>query len=416
MLAPAQRRRLLVVWLRRAAVVAAACGVLAAVAYVLWPSAIPVDIAKVTVGPLVVAVRDEGRTRIKDRYIVSSPLSGRVTRIDLRPGDHVVRGQTVLATIEPADPSLLDARALAQTRANVKAAEANRQRASAELERTVAALERAQSQFRRVKTLRETGSASPDELEDAEMMLRQTTQQHEAAKFNVSIAEFEQEQAKAALLRFQPQDVDDGQSKPDDGWRMEIRSPITGQILRVLQQSSAVLTSGTPLVEVGDPADLEVEVDVLSEDAVKVRPGNPVHIEQWGGGKRLEGVVRTIEPRAFTKVSALGVEEQRVNIIIDFTGPKEERATLGDGYRVEAAIVIWEDAAVLKVPISALFRKDDRWVAFVVENGRARLRPIELGRRNSLDALVVVGLKADESVILHPSDDIQQGARVTRRD
>jgi HlyD family secretion protein len=415
MQAPKQRRKSTAQTLRRTALALVAVAVAGALVYAFLPAPIPVDLASATRGPLAVTVRNEGKTRIKDRYIVSSPLAGRVLRIQLNPGDDVVVGRTVLAVVEPADPSLLDARALAQTRANVKAAEAARLRAAAELERTVAALERAQSHFRKVKTLRETGSASSDELEDAELLLRQSTQQHEAAKFNVNIADFELEQAKAALLRFEPKPDDDHGGDVEDGWRMEVRSPITGQILRVFQQSAAVVAAGAPLVEVGDPKDLEVVVDVLSTDAVRIRPGNPVRLEHWGGGRTLDGRVRMVEPQAFTKISALGVEEQRVNVVVDFTSPREERDALGDGYRVEADIVVWQSDNVLKVPVSALFRRGDQWVVFVAKNGRAQVREIELGERNDLEASVQKGLGEGELVVVHPSDEIQDGGRIRSR-
>lgn len=415
MQAPTQRRRSTARTLRRAALALVAVAVAGALVYAFLPAPIPVDLTPATRGPLAVTVRNEGKTRIKDRYVVSSPLAGRVLRIQLDPGDDVVVGRSVLAVVEPADPSLLDARALAQTRANVKAAEAARLRAAAELERTVAALERAQSQFRKIKALRETGSASSDELEDAELLLRQTTQQHEATKFNVNIAEFELEQAKAALLRFEPQPEDDQGGAVEDGWRMEVRSPITGQVLRVFQQSAAVVAAGAPLVEVGDPKDLEVVVDVLSTDAVRIRPGNPVRMEHWGGRRTLDGRVRMVEPQAFTKISALGVEEQRVNVVVDFTSPREERDALGDGYRVEADVVVWQSDDVLKVPVSALFRRGDRWVVFVAKDGRAQVRPIELGERNDLEASVLKGLEENELVVVHPSDEIQEGGGIRPR-
>lgn len=418
MLAPAQRRRVVVTFLRRGLVVVAALAAVGGVVWAFLPAVLPVDMATVVTGPLVVAVREEGKTRIKDRYVVSSPLTGRVLRIALDPGDPVERGQTILAMIEPA---LLDARALAQAQANVKAAEASLERSQVNHKRTQEACRHAESQFRRIRSLRETGTASPEEYEDVELIYNQCVQEEKAAQFNVSIAEYELEQARAALLRAQPADDVEATEAASVGsvasepGRMEIRSPITGKVLRVFQESAAVVTSGTPLVEVGDPRDLEVVVDVLSEDAVKIQPHNRVAIEQWGGSRTLKGHVRRIEPQAFTKVSALGVEEQRVNIIIDFDDPPEERTPLGDGYRVEAQIVIWEESAVTKVPTSTLFRRDNRWTVFVVENGQARLQPVELGQRNSLEAEVLEGLEPGQVVIIHPSDEVQEGRRVQPR-
>ncbi|MBX9656030.1 HlyD family efflux transporter periplasmic adaptor subunit [bacterium] len=411
------RRRVWVTWLRRGAVIAALLGVAGLIIYAFLPPVLAVDMAEVTKGPMRVDVREEGKTRIKERYVVSSPLAGRVLRIELKPGDEVIAGETLLATIEPADPSLLDARALATAQAKVQAGEANRQRAVAELNRAEAAHNRADAQYKRIRSLRETGSASTEQLEDAELNMRANSEQLTAAKFNVNIADFELEQAKAALLRFDPnpQTAKSPDSTPSE-WRMQIHSPISGRVLAVYQESSAVVTPGTSLVAVGDPKDLEVVVDVLSEDAVKVRSGNEVDIAQWGGGDILKGRVRRIEPQAFTKVSALGVEEQRVNIIVDFADPVEKRQALGDQYRIEAEIVIWKGEDIVQVPVSCLFRRNDQWSVFIVKDGVADLRQIEIGERNTLQAQVLKGLEPGEKVIIHPGDQIKSGAKVEARD
>lgn len=415
MLAPTQRTRQIVTWLRRAAATVATVGVVAAIVYAFMPAAALVDLATVTKGALEVTVREEGKTRIRERYVVSSPLAGRVLRINLDPGDKVTATETVLATIEPADPSLLDARSLAQAQAKVQGAEAGTHRATAELKQSEAALEQADRHFKRVRSLRETGAATAEEVEDAELRLRSSTEQLAAAKFNVSIASFELEQARAALLRFGAPDQTTTPASAEEEWRLQIRSPIDGEVLRVLQESTAVVSPGAPLVEVGDPTDLEIEVDVLSEDAVKVHPGDEVRIEQWGGGEVLSGIVRLVEPRAFTKISALGVEEQRVNIIIDFTTPKEERTTLGDGFRVEADIIIWSGTDVVQVPVSCLFRRDEDWCVFVVEEGRARLQKVQIGERNNLSAQVIEGLTPGQSVVVHPGDQIADGVQIRPR-
>ena len=411
-----QRRRSWATWARRGAVALGVLVVGGLIIYAFLPPVIPVDLATVKKGPLRVTVREEGKTRIKERYIVSSPLSGRVLRIELKPGDEVIAGESLLATIEPADPSLLDARALATAQAKVQASEANRQRALAELHRAEASQTRSETQYKRIRSLRETGSASTEQLEDADLALRANTEQLTAAKFNVNIADFELDQSKAALLRFHP---DNGGVKSVDqtstDWRMLIHSPINGRVLAVFQESSAVVTPGTSLVAVGDPKDLEIVVDVLSEDAVKIKPGDEVDIEQWGGGKILPARVRRIEPQAFTKVSALGVEEQRVNVIVDFASPVEERQTLGDQYRVEADIVIWKEDDIVQVPVSCLFRRNDEWAVFVVKNGAASLRQIEIGERNNLDAQVLKGLEPNETVIVHPGDQIVTGTKVRAR-
>jgi HlyD family secretion protein len=406
------QKRSIATFARRAALVAAGIAVVAALIYAFLPPVVLVDLAHVKKGTLQVVVREEGKTRIRDRYVISSSLAGRLLRIELDPGDKVVSGETVLASIEPADPSLLDARSLAQADAKVAANEAACQRAESELKRTQAALERSELHFKRIRSLQENRSASSEALEDAELSLRSDTEQHAAAKFNVTIARFELEQARAALTHFRPSASTTTNSAE---WRMDVHSPISGSVLKVFQESSAVVSPGTPLIEVGDPNDLEIEVDVLSEDAVKVRPGQEVRIEQWGGGQSLAGVVRRVEPQAFTKVSALGVEEQRVNVIIDFAGPSQDRGTLGDGYRVETDIVIWKGENVLQIPVSCLFRREDKWAVFVVKDGLAELTPVEVGNKNSVDAQIISGLSEGIQVIVHPGDQIKTGTKVKLR-
>jgi HlyD family secretion protein len=278
--------------LRRSAIAFAALGVIGGIVYAALPTRVAVDMAQVQAGSLEVTVREEGKTRIRERYVVSSPLAGRVLRISLDPGDEVAANETVLATIEPADPSLLDARSVAQSQAKVQASEAARHRAEADLKRSEASFERAKSNFQRVQSLRESRAASTEQLEDADLELTAASEQLAAARFNVNIAEFEWQQARAALTHFQPGETAD----PTQDWRMQVRSPISGRVLRVYQESAAVLVAGTPLVEVGDSSDLEVVVDVLSEDAVRVTPGDAVRIEQWGGGRSLPGRVRLVEP------------------------------------------------------------------------------------------------------------------------
>ncbi|MBY0587846.1 HlyD family efflux transporter periplasmic adaptor subunit [bacterium] len=397
---------------RRGVIILAALAAIGALIYSFLPPVVLVDLASVRQGPLAVVVREEGKTRIRDRYVISSSLAGRLLRIELKPGDKVTGQETVLASIEPADPSLLDARSLAQAEAKVAANEAALQRAEAELKRSEASLERSQLHFKRIKSLQESRSASSEALEDAELALRSDTEQHAAARFNVTIARFELEQSRAALTHFRP---NNSPATTDAEWRMDVHSPISGSVLRVLQESSAVVSPGTPIIEVGDPADLEIEVDVLSEDAVKIRSGQDVRVEQWGGGKTLSGVVRRVEPQAFTKVSALGVEEQRVNVIIDFAGPPEDRGTLGDSYRVETDIVIWKGDNVLQIPVSCLFRREDRWSVFVARDGLAELRPVEVGQKNSVDAQILSGLSQGETVIVHPGDQIKPGTKVKPR-
>jgi HlyD family secretion protein len=394
-------------------------GVLIVVALVwaFWPKPVEVDIAPVTRGPLQVAVEDDGMTRIKERYVVSAPLTGLLLRVRPEVGDVVEDGQypvntsafRTLATIQPTAPELLDDRARAQAQARVKAANASLERTDAELARAREADAFARKELERVRRLVASGrSLSEEEYDRARHQAHVATQDLNVARFAKRVSQFELEQAKAALLRTLP---GDGQSPQ----QMEIPSPIDGKVLRVLQESSTVVTPGTRLLEVGDPSDLEVVVDLLSTDAVKVRKGAKVFLEHWGGEAPLPGTVRLVEPSGFTKVSALGVEEQRVNVIIDFLEPPGQRPNLGDAFRVEARILVWEGADVLQVPAGALFRRGDGWAVFTAEGSRAHVRPVRVGHRNGLEAEILEGLTEGEVVVVHPSDKVEDGVALVPR-
>ena len=393
---------------------ALAIAVVGSIVYAFLPQPIPVDMAEVDRGQLQVTVDEDGKTRIKERYIVSSPLTGRLLRIKLDPGDDIRRGETLLARIEPTDPALLDSRALAEAEAKVNAAKATLDRAGPALKRAKIELEHAESEFGRLSQLHQKKAVSEHVLDAAEMTFRTKEEEYRAAKFAEEIARFELEMAKAALVRTRPVNAtidDDG-----EGRRVfEIRAPIDGRVLRLILESAKVVAAGTELLELGDPADLEVEIDVLSKDAVRIKPGQSVLLEQWGGEKPLQGVVRLVEPAGFTKISALGVEEQRVNVIIDFAGPPMARESLGDSFRVEARIIVWEGEGVLKVPISAMFRHQDEWAVFAVDDDTARLRQIRIGHRNGMEAEVLDGLNQGDVVIMHPSDRVADGVKVTAR-
>lgn len=380
-----------------------------AIVFALLPSPVRVDLGEVTRGPLRVTVDEDGKTRVKERYVVSSPLSGRMERLGLKEGDAIEAGDTVLVVIEPADPELLDPRAVAQAEARVRAAEAAREQAAANLSRAEAALEFAQGERARIDAAFAKQGDSKQSVDAARMRETVAREDARAAVFARDIASFELDLARAALLSTT------GDQPPDAQWRFEIRAPISGRVLRVVQESAAVVSPGTPIVEVGDPADLEIEVDVLSSDAVSIVPGAPAVIEHWGGEAPLHGTVRTVEPSAFTKVSALGVEEQRVNVIIDLTDPVSARRGLGDGFRVEARVVVWEHADCVRLPLGALFRRGGGWHVYAAEGGRARLRPVAVGRMGHEHAELLGGLEAGETVVLYPSDRVSDGARVRAR-
>jgi HlyD family secretion protein len=372
-----------------------------------WPKPVAVESATVARGPMEVTVDEDGKTRIRERYVVSTPLSGKLLRIDLDPGDRVCGGKTLLATIEPVEPEMLDARALAQAEAKVKAAEASLARVDPLLERASVELKHAKIEWDRLEALANTKAISQDQLDSAITNYRAREQDSRAARFAQDIARFELEMAKAALQGIQCPDGDLASNR-----HFNIYSPINGQVLRVFQESATVVAAGSRLLELGDPSELEVEVDVLSHDAVKIRHGARARLEQWGGDEPLRAVVRLVEPSAYTKISALGVEEQRVNVILDLEEPLERRRVLGDGFRVDARIVIWESPDVLQVPTGAMFRHVNQWAVFVLDKGCAKLRTLQIGQRNSLAAELLEGLREGDQVILHPSDKVRDGVRV----
>lgn len=399
-------------WWKILAYGAAAVLVLAAFVYAFIPAPVAVETRAVLRGSLQVTVDDDGKTRIKEKYVISSPLSGRLSRVQLHAGDGVRAGDTILTTLDPTAPTLLDARARAETGARLKAAEAARKRAEPALQAAHERVRLATREFQRVQQM-DRSSIAEEERDRIENRLRLATEELKIAEFNQQIAEYELELARSALIHVQRSAEQDETSS--DEWRVVFRSPINGKILRVFQESSAVVLAGTPLMEVGDPGDLEIVIDVLSSDAVKVAPGNPVVLEDWGGDHPIKAHVRHVEPSGFTKVSALGVEEQRVNVIIDLDVPPGERPTLGDNFRVEARIVVDQAEDVLKIPSGALFRKGDGLAVFAVNGGRAELRPVTVGRRGRLEAEVTSGLTEGELVVDYPSDKVRDGVRLQLR-
>jgi HlyD family secretion protein len=393
--------------LQRLFLVVCGLAVVAALAYAFMPQPIAVDVAMVSRGPLQVTVEEDGKTRIKERYVISAPLAGNMRRIELREGDMVSRGETLVATIEPHDPDLLDAREVAEREAKVKSAEAALRLEESTREKAEAALNFAEAELGRIQRAHQSKAASRSELDDANLLYRTRAEEYRGAAFSEEIAQFELDLARAALIRTRP-----SEANAPAAWEVEIRSPIDGQVLRVFQESAAMVTAGTQLLEVGDPADLELEIDVLSQDAVRIRQGAKVIVDDWGGDAPLPGTVRVVEPSGFTKISALGVEEQRVNVIADLNEPRPRRAALGDGYRVEARIVVWEGRDVLKVPASALFRRQGKWAVFRADGRRAVLQDVEIGRQGNLEAEVLRGLQEGDRVIIYPSDKIHDGVAV----
>jgi HlyD family secretion protein len=395
---------------RRLPAIAAAGGALALLVYLLLPRPIEVDVASARRGPLEVTIDEEGKTRIRERYVVSAPLAGRMSRVELHPGDNVTSHETILTTIEPVEPSLLNDRDLAEIEARVKSAQAAMDAARATELQATEQLQLADDNFERARKLFESRALSRHDYDAAEHGAAIAKERHRAAAFLVRQSEYELEVAKAAFVRSRPHT-----SETADHRRLDLKSPIDGQVLRVFVEDAGVVSPGTRLLEVGNPADLEIEVEILSADAVQVNPGAKVWIEHWGGSHVLTGRVRLIEPAGFTKISPLGVEEQRVRVVVDFVEPLEPRTRLGDSFRVEARIVIWSSTDVLKVPAGALFRSGDQWTTFRSLRGRAVQTAVEVGQSNGLETEIRSGLWAGDEVILHPSDWIADGGRVRSR-
>lgn len=367
----------------------------------LRPRPVAVDVATAARGPLVVAIEETGVTRVKDRYVVSAPVAGTLSRQLLEPGDPIAEGQ-VVAEIAPLPPPLLDARTRSEAQARLSAELSALGQAEALQGRAGAAEALARDELVRARSLAAGGSVPAQQLERAEFEARMRAEELSSAVFGAKVAAEQVRVARAALA-------------PEGGARgrhVDVLAPASGRVLRVLQRSQGVVQAGTPLLEVGNPEALELVVDLLTTDAVRVAPGTPLTIQGWGGDRALAARVRRVEPSAFTKLSALGVEEQRVNVVAAFTERGEDRAALGDGFRIEARLVLWRGDDVLKVPHGAVFRRGDGWAVFRVAGGRARLTPVQVGHRGDAEVEVPSGLEAGAAVVVHPGDRVKDGVRV----
>jgi HlyD family secretion protein len=394
---------------RRITIVA---GVLAAAALVTWavmPGAVPIETATVTKGRFVASVDEDGKTRVRERYVVAAPLAGRLSRSRFKVGDQIQVDDTV-ATITPSPAPLMDPRTRREVEERLGAAEANVERAKAVVERASAQSGQANADLTRTRTLAERGAATAQALERAELAVRLADRDLRAAEFLDHAAGHELSQMRALLARYGNNTNAD--EKPES-W--SIAAPVGGLVLTVTQESETIVQPGTPLLDIGDPRDLEIVVDVLSTDAVEIRPGAAVTIIHWGGPGTLAGRVRRIEPAAFTKISTLGVEEQRVNVLIDIVSPAEQWGRLGDAYQIDAQIVVFaqEDATIVET--GALFRRSDQWSVYVVKDGRAQVREVQVLRRSGRFAAIASGLNEGEVVIVYPSDRVAAGARVVLR-
>ncbi len=382
-------------------------GGLAALGYGLRPKPIEVELAVVSRGPLMVHVVEEGKTRVRNRYIVSAPLSGQMSRVTLRAGDDVKGGETVITTLQPAAPPLLDERAKTQAEARVRVADAARMQADQALEMAHTADKFAQQNWQRVRDLGK-GSVSETDRDAAERDASMRQQEVRAGEFALKVAEFELAQAKAALLQIA--------SPAPEGSVIEVRAPVSGKVLRVMQESAMVVTPGAAILEIGDTSDIEIEAEILSRDAITISEGAQVTVEQWGGDEPLKARVRRVEPAAFTKVSALGVEEQRVIVRSDLIDPPAAARGLGDRYRVEVRVTVWHSADALLIPAGALFRQGNEWRTFVFSgDGKSVSTKLEVGHTDGRQTEVLSGLTAGVRVLLHPPDTVTDGSEVVPR-
>lgn len=381
--------------------------VIAALYFAIRKPLYSVDLATVTQGPMTVTIDDEGETRVHDLFVVAAPINGRLTRIELEPGDPVIAGQTIVAQMTPTTPDFLDNRNETRVRAQIQALDAVIASSAMRIEQARAERNLAAQQQARVKALFERGFATRAALDSANAAVLRTNAAVSETIRATEAARFDRDAARANLVT--------PRTSPQSGKSFAVRSPVSGTVMRVTRESEATVASGTPLVELGDPRNLEIVTDLLSADAVRLRQGARVMIDNWGGPQPLNGRVRRIEPFGFTKISALGVEEQRVNVIIDITDAPGKWARLGHGYRVIIRAIEWESKNALQLPVSALLRDQGRWAVFAVEDGRAKLVPVRIGRMNDERAELLGGLDKGTSVILHPSEKIIDDARVESR-
>ena len=372
----------------------------------LWPKPVIIETGVVARGPLTVRVSEEGKTRVRNRYVVAAPVAGRMLRVPLKAGDTVVAGETVLTEIVTALPSLLDPRARAQAEAVIAMREASRKLAIEALEASKAAEKMAASNLERIRSISRSGTLSESDRDQAEMEYSMKSAAARGSNFSLQVADFELVQARAALNR-PTADAEEN--------RVVIKSPVSGRVLKVMQESETIIAPGASILEIGDPTDIEIEAEILSRDAVAIHPGDAVEIEQWGGEDILTGRVRRIEPAAFTKISALGVEEQRVIVLCDLTKTPDSVIPLGDRYRVEVRVAIWHAGDILTVPAGALFREGNKWKTFVFRQGIANLTNIKVGHNDGRFTEVLSGLVAGDQVLLHPPDTVVDGTAVTKR-
>jgi HlyD family secretion protein len=406
--------------LKTAGVIAALLAASLAAYLAFRPRPVPVDLASVSRGAMEVTIEEEAKTRVRQVYTVYAPISGRVLRISApqasRPGAHnvgdkVTAGETVVAVMQPLTPGFLDIRTTQELQAAELGADAAVKLAEADISRITATLEFARTELQRAEVLSKRQTISVKAYDIAKLNVATNEAALASMKAQLEMRRSEHDRANARLLS--PAGLAETEARA--GCCVEIKAPVTGKVLRILQESEAPVATGAPLLEIGDPLDLEIAADLLSTDAIKLKPGAPVRVSNWGGST-LAGRVTRVEPAGFVKVSALGLEEQRVRVIIDFTDPPEAWAGLGHEFRVVVTAIAWSGTDVLKIPVTALFRKGEEWTVFRNEDNIARLTVVKIGQRNGRDAEVLSGLSEGQQVIVHPGDRIKDGVRVAARD
>jgi len=382
--------------------------VVLAILYGFLPRTQEVDLVRLTRGPLQVTIEEEGRTRLKERFVISAPTAGYMRRLEAKVGDPVKKGEAV-AVLEPLRSQALDPRSRAEAEAVVSAASASLAAAMEKERAATADADYIEKRLERISNLFSRGSVAKDQLDQTDSEAKKARAVQRSAKAAADVARSELERAKTTLQNFAPV------RRTGKNNTVEVTSPVSGAVFKIHRESEGVVHVGEPLMDIGNAGNLEVRVEVLSSDAVRIRQGMTVLFKRWGRDDPLAGRVRRVEPAGFTKLSSLGVEEQRVLVIVDITSPPEMWHVLGDGYRLEAHFVVWEGQDILQVPTSALFRSGKEWSVFVEENGKACLRAVEVGQRTGWTAQILAGLKENERVVAYPDDAIRDGVRIQGR-
>lgn len=398
-------------WIKRILLLAALAGMAGGFTWLMWPQPIQVDVAKAVLGHMRLTVDEEGINRIRKVYIVSAPVAGKVERSQREVGDHVVAGVTTVAAIRSADPTMLDERTRLELVAAVEAAKADKDFASAAVLQAEKEFRFTEAELERTRYLVGKKVMALNALEKHQLDAASAQQRLESARAQLDVRLHNLEIAEARLLR----PATRGEAVPPEDCCISLTSPVNGIILQIPVENEQIVQPGTPLVEIGNPFDTEISVDLLSTDAIQVKPGALAFVGGWGGPNELKARVKRVDPAAFTKISALGIEEQRVKAILEITDLPAKWTGLGHQYRVFVRINVWQSENAIHIPLSALFRWEGNWAVFKVVGGLAKLTKITVGQMNSSDVQVLSGLSAGETVIVHPSDLVADGVRVEIR-